>query len=453
TVRPVPLEPDEKQNFVFKDSLSKAYRDSMYSKRNIDSLRRHQKPLQFQNFFRGGVNRTFYSSKHFTTYRLEPLIKELEYNTVEGLSINVDQSVNIRPRKGANNYSIGWNSRYGISNNHLNSYIDFTIRPRQDNFRNWYLQFSGGKRLSQVNRDNPIDALTNSLYTLLAKKNYMKLYEAWFGGVEYNNRFENGLRWNISASYEDRLPLQNTTEFSFFNKEEALLPNHPYELAGISFNRHKALVASLSLAYQPGQRYIQYPTRKMAIGSKYPTFELHYSKGIHDVLGSGVDFDKWKLSVYDNMNLKIGGELRYRISAGGFLNDSQAGLPDFQHFNGNQTFYNFKFLNSFQLAPYYRYSNTEKLYGLLHLEHHLNGLLTNKIPLLNQLKWNMVLGANTFYVNRDNYYVEAFAGLENILKLFRVDFVTAYQAQPGYSFGVRVGLGGIIGGAIQLNRR
>ncbi len=452
-VRPVPLEPDEKQNFVFKDSMSKAYRDSMYSKRNIDSLRKNQEAVKLENFFRGGVNRTIYSSNSFTTYRLEPLLKELEYNTVEGLSISVDQSLHIRPRKGANHYNIDWNTRYGISNSHLNSYANFTIRPKQENFRNRYLQFSGGKRLSQINRDNPVDPFTNSLYTLLAKKNYTKLYEAWFGRVEYNNRFENGLRWNIKATYEDRLPLQNTTDFSFFNKEEALLPNHPYELADIPFNRHKALVAALTLAYQPGQRYIQYPTRKMPIGSKYPTFELQYAKGIHDVLGSDADFDKWKLSVYDDMNLKIGGELRYKISVGGFLNDARVGLPDFQHFNGNQTFYNFNYLNSFQLAPYYRYSNTEKLYGLLHLEHHLNGLLTNKIPLLNQLKWNLVLGANTFYVNRDNYYVEAFAGLENILKLFRVDFVTAYQAQPGHSFGIRIGLGGLIGGAIGMNRR
>jgi hypothetical protein len=153
------------------------------------------------------------------------------------------------------------------------------------------------------------------------------------------------------------------------------------------------------------------------------------------------------------VNLKIGGEFRYRLSVGGFLNDRKVGLPDYQHFNGNQTFYNFKYLNSFQLAPYYRYSNTERFYALGHVEHHFNGLLTNKIPLFNRLKWNLVAGSNTFYVNRDNYYVEAFAGLENIFKIFRVDFVTAYQAQPGNSFGIRIGLGGIIGGAVQFGGR
>jgi hypothetical protein len=152
------------------------------------------------------------------------------------------------------------------------------------------------------------------------------------------------------------------------------------------------------------------------------------------------------------VNLRLLGTLRYRISAGGFLNNRQVDIPDFQHFNGNQTIFNLNYVNSFQLAPYYRYSNTEKLYGVLHAEHHFNGLLTNKIPLLNKLKWNLVTGTNTFYVNQDNYYVEAFVGLENILKIFRVDFVTATQAQPGNNYGVRIGLGGVIGGAMRVNR-
>ncbi|MDQ3279454.1 MAG: DUF5686 family protein, partial [Bacteroidota bacterium] len=91
-------------------------------------------------------------------------------------------------------------------------------------------------------------------------------------------------------------------------------------------------------------------------------------------------------------------------------------------------------------------------YSVLHAEHHFNGLLTNKIPLFNKLKWNLVAGTNTFYVNGNNYYVEAFAGLENIFKIFRVDVVTATQAAPGRQVGVRIGFGGVIGNGIRRNR-
>jgi hypothetical protein len=162
-----------------------------------------------------------------------------------------------------------------------------------------------------------------------------------------------------------------------------------------------------------------------------------------------VDFDKWKFSVYDDVNLKLRGLLKYRISVGGFLNNKHVEIPDLQHFNGNRTIANRRYVNSFQLAPYYKYSNAEKIYGLVHLEHHLNGLLSNKIPLFQKLKWYFVAGTNAFYVNKNNYYVEAFAGVENIFKIMRVDFINAYQPGSGNKFGIRIGLGGLIGGLIK----
>ncbi|HZH36698.1 MAG TPA: DUF5686 family protein [Flavisolibacter sp.] len=450
--RPVPLEPDENKDFVFKDSVNKAERDSMYTRRNIDSLRKAQKPVKVQQVFWGGINRNYYSTGSWKTYRFAPLLKGLHYNTVEGVSISVEQAVNIRPRQGKTDYEIGWNSRYGFANSHFNSYGTFTIRPKGESYRNRSLQFSGGKMVQQFNRENPIDEFTNTISTLLYRRNYIKLYEAWFGKAEYNTSFENGLRLNITANYENRIPVENRTDFSFSQKDRALLPNHPYELAAIPFNPHAATVAAVTLQYQPGQRYIQLPKRKIAVGSNYPTFEMQYSKGLPRIFNSTADFDKWKFSVYDDANLKLAGTFRYRASIGGFFNRRSVDIPDFQHFIGNQVLFNQHYLNSFQLAPYYRYSNTERLYGLLHAEHHFNGLLTNKLPLLNKLKWNLVAGTNTFYVNSNNYYVEVFAGLENIFKILRVDFVTAVQAAGGKEFGVRIGFGGIIGGSVRMSR-
>ncbi|HEX2846785.1 MAG TPA: DUF5686 and carboxypeptidase regulatory-like domain-containing protein [Chitinophagaceae bacterium] len=447
--RPVALENDEKQNFIFKDSVSQIWRDSMLSRRHIDSLRKHQKPVTLKGIVWTGQGHNFYGKKSTVNWYLKPLLTQLEYNTVEGVSLNIEQSFNLWRPKSKYSYQLNWNTRYGFSNTHLNSYADLTIRPKSLSYRNRYLRLAGGKRLSQFNQDNPIDPLTNAAYTLLGKKNYMKLYENWFGRIEYNNKLENGINLNLHATYEDRLPVENTTDFSFFNKDAALLPNHPYELASMPFQRNQALVAGFTLSWQPGQRYIEYPWGKRPLPSNSPVFELEYNKGIRKVFGSDADFDKWKFSMADNMNFKIGGEFKYKVGVGGFFNSDSVSIPDLQHFNGNQTFYNIKYLNSFQLAPYYRYSNAEKFYIYGHAEHHFNGLLTNKIPFLNKLKWYLVGGSNAFYVNKDNYYVEVFAGLENIFKLFRVDFVNAYQPGLGNRFGVRVGFGGLIGGKLE----
>lgn len=450
--RPVALETEERRDFVFKDSLNRARNDSFRSKRYLDSLRRNQKPITPMGILWKGQSHNFYGKRSTLTWSLKPLITQVEYNTVEGVSVNVEQNFRLNKPKSKNTYSLQWNTRYGFSNTHLNSYGEFRISPKRYSYRNRYFQLAGGKRLSQFNHDNPINPITNAFYTLLGRKNYMKLYENWFGSMEYNNRLNNGLRFNINATYEDRIPVENTTDFSVNKKGGRLmLPNHPYELANIPFEKHQALVTTVGLSWQPGQHYIEFPGRKEAIGSKAPTFTLEYSKGIHKVFGSDVDFDKWEFTVNDRMNFKMGGEFQYKFGIGGFLNNKNVQIPDLKHFNGNQTFYNIKYLNSFQLAPYYRYSNDEKFYAFGHVEHHFNGLLTNKIPLFNKLKWNLVAGANTFFVDKNNYYVELFGGLENIFKLFRVDLVTAYQPGLGNTYGVRVGLGGLLGGKMRFS--
>ncbi|MVT08136.1 DUF5686 and carboxypeptidase regulatory-like domain-containing protein [Chitinophaga tropicalis] len=455
SVRPVPLEPEELKDFHEKDSTARARKDSLSSSRELDTLRKRQKPLNPVNLFWGGINRNFYFKRDTGIYshqlNIKPLITQLEYNTVEGVSVNFEPTLSFSlPQKQS--LQIFSSVRYGSSNSHLNSYTYLTWKKDgrlAGRYGSNSLTIGGGKRISQFNRDNPIVPLANAFYTLLLKENYMKLYENWFGMLSFSRRFENTATITLGASYEDRMPVENTTDFVIFkNDKKQFTPNHPYELANVPFQKNQALVLNFAFSFQPGQRFIELPDRKVPLGSKYPTFSVAYDKGIPDIGGSDANFDKWRVQIKDNMNFKLFGEFHYRIGAGGFLNDKHVDIPDYQHFNGNQTFYNINYLNSFQLAPYYQYSNTASLYGVANVEHHFNGLLTNKIPLFNRLKWNLVAGSNTFYVNRDNNYVEVFAGLENIFKLIRVDVIAGYQSKEDTRIGVRVGFGGLFGGML-----
>lgn len=455
SIRPVPLEKEEIKDFHEKDSAAQARRDSAVSLHHLDSLRKHQPPVKLQQFFWGGVKHSYYfrrdSSLPHHQLSMRPLLTQLEYNTVEGLVVSIEPGLTLDLPKDQS-LTIAPNVRYGFSNTHLNAYTQISWAQesrlnRRYGSNLWTL--AGGKRISQFNKQQPIDPLTNEVYTLLLKENYMKLYENWFGAFSFHRSFESNAAISIGFLYEDRIPVENTTDFVVFkNSKKEFLPNHPYELADVPFTRHQAFIASLNFSFQPGQRYIELPDRKIAIGGKYPRFEVGYTKGIHGLAGSDVDYDKWRAQVSDNMNFKLFGELRYRLAAGGFLNSKSVAIPDYQHFNGNQTFYNIRYLNSFQLAPYYKYSNVEAFYTTLNLEHHFNGLLTNKIPLLNRLKWNLVAGTNAFYVNRNNNYVEVFAGLENILKMIRVDVIAGYQSKDATRIGVRAGFGGLLGGAL-----
>ncbi|HVI43815.1 MAG TPA: DUF5686 family protein [Chitinophaga sp.] len=460
SIRPVPLEEAEVKDYHEKDSIAKAARDSAFSRYTLDSLRYKQKKIKVIDvLWSGGIQHKYYfrrdSAILYHQLAVKPLIQSLKYNTVEGLALAVEPTVSFNAGDNST-LRISPFIRYGLSNTHLNAYTEINYsygsRIRKKFGRNDWL-LAGGKRISQFNQDNPIDNIANEFYTLFLKENYMKLYENWFGKLQYSRVFQTNDKLTAGLTYESRMPVENTTDFVFFkNDKKQFTPNHPEDLKDVPFEKHQALVFDLSFRFQPGQRFIELPDRMMPLGSKYPTFEIAYSKGIPNVANSVVDFDKWQVAAFDKMNFKLLGEFRYRLTAGGFLSSKNVQIPDFQHFNGNQTFYNLKYLNSFQLAPYYRYSTTASFYTTVNVEHHFNGLLTNKIPLFNRLKWNLVAGSNAFYVNRDNNYVEVFAGLENIFKLIRVDVVAGYQSQDNTRVGVRVGFGGIFGGLVQTSK-
>ena len=454
SIRPMPLEAEEKMDYKVKDSIFLLNKDSAQSKPWVDSMNKKQGKLKLYDVFWKGLQRTKYTVNGNHNWGVESLIQGLEYNTVEGLVVNINPYYNRYLKKIKTNFSFEPNLRYGFSNTHLNAWADVILRTRDWETdkklkrQTWII--SGGKRVNQFNKANPISSYTNSIATLFYGENFMKIYENYFGEVNFSKRYENGLRFSVDALYEDRLPLENTTRFVIFKKDSAnITPNYPYEKIPSQFTQHQAFIVSFIVSIKPGQKYIQFPNRKMSLGSNYPTFSLGYSKGIKNIFGSDVNFDKWRFTINDDKNFKLAGLLKYKIGIGGFLNTRKVFIQDYQHFNGNQTIEASEYVNSFQLAQYYANSTTSSFYTYGHLEHHFNGLITNKIPLFKRLNWNLVAGGNAFYVNRNNNYAEVFVGLENILKLLRVDIVSGYINGNKGLTRIRVGRDGILGGGRQ----
>ena len=457
TIRPMPLEPEEKMDYKVKDSIFQVNKDSIQSQASVDSMNKKQGKLKVYDIFWKGLHRTKYTVNGNHSWGVESLIQGLEYNTVEGVVVNINPYYNHYIKNIKTNFSFEPNLRYGFSNTHLNAWADLIFRTRDwetdKKLKRQTWIFSGGKRVSQFNKANPITPLSNTISTLLYGDNYMKIYENYFGSVNFSKRYESGLRFNVNALYEDRIPLSNTTDFVIFkNSVKNITPNYAYK-DSIPYPSvaHQAFIISFDVSIKPGQKYIQFPNRKMSLGSNYPTFSLNYTKGIENIFGSDVNFDKWRFSISDDKNFKLAGLLKYKLGIGGFLNTHKVFIQDYQHFNGNRTLRASEYVNSFQLARYYDNSTTSSFYTYGHLEHHFNGLLTNKIPLFKRLNWNLVGGGNAFYVNGKNNYVEVFAGLENILKIFRVDFVASYSNGKSTTTGIRIGTGGILGGSLRSN--
>ncbi len=456
SIRPMPLEREEVKDYQVKDSLYEVQKDSAMSKHSIDSLNKRQGKITLLDVFWSGIRRRHYAAEGNYRWSFNPLLKALEYNPAEGLVVNASGSFDKYLKQSKTNVSIQPNLRYGSSNRHLNGWVQVNLSTRnfeeEGALKQHSWSFAAGSRVTQFNRESPIQPLINTISTLFYGDNFMKTYENTFADIAYTKRYENGLKITLDALYEDRKPLDNTTNFTIFKKDSSkITPNYPTEQLNKQFTPHKAFMVSVDISFKPGQQYIQFPSRKVPIGSKYPTFTFNYTKGINNLFGSGVSFDKWKLGISDDLNFRIGGLLKYRFGIGGFLNSSKVYLQDYQHFNGNLTAVASDYLNSFQLASYYGNSTTASFYSVAHLEHHFNGLLTNKIPLFKKLNWFLVAGTNTFYVNSNNNHVEIFAGIENILKIFRVDFVAAYENGRRGQTAFRIGFGGLIGGSMNTS--
>lgn len=451
SIRPIPLMEDEQFDYKFKDSMLVVKLDSEAIYNNIDTLKKRQGKIKLKSLFFPGINRTHYSKTNQYKWGVEPLLTNTQFNTVEGLSLILSGYYEKRFKKYKSKLTINPNFRYGFVNTHFNSWLDVNWRKYDagisDEIKNYNIGFSVGKKVEQYNSANPILPLVNTITTLFDGKNEMKIYEKYFASISYNQTFENGVKIKFSSFYEDRMPLENSTSYTFYKKNiNRLTSNSPLNKYFTNLDiKHQAFVANASISFKPGQRYIQFPKRKVPIGSDYPTFSIGYSKGINGVFGSDVDFDKWNFDIQDDKNFKLLGLLKYKLSMGGFLNNKVVFLQDLKHFNSNAVRASSNYVNGFQLMNSYINSNTAKLYYETHLEHHFNGLITNKIPYFKKLNWNMVGGCNTYFINKNDRYEEVFVGLENIFKIFRLDFVTAFQNGKYQNASLVLGAGGLLG--------
>lgn len=447
--RAVPLEPEEFRDYRKKDSLLQERMKAPPPDK--DSLRKRQGPVTISQIVLSGITRNHFDSLHPFRIDIAPLSQSVEYNTVEGIAVNPSIVFSKYVKRLDSRFSLLTDFRYGFSNGHFDPWAGVVINSN-DSFKlnkerkRLSAFLAGGKRVSEFFKDSDIDPLGNTIGTLLYGRNERKLYENNFVKGGFSKQWPGSLKITLEARYEDRLPLENTT-LSIWNKkwEKRLTPNYPVEILSHQFQRHQAVAVHFGVSFRPGQKYIQFPSSKIAIGSRFPFLYFDYTKGINGIAGSDVNYDKWELKVADHINMKIAGSLDYNFKLGGFLNDNAVYAQDYKHFYNNISTIAAQYVKSFQNLPHYRYSTTSPFYTELHLEHHANGLLTNKIPLFKKLNWYLVEGTNLLYINENEKYAEVFVGLENIFKIFRADVVFGFQPGVKPTTAFRIGFGGLLG--------
>ncbi|RSK30176.1 carboxypeptidase-like regulatory domain-containing protein [Hymenobacter metallilatus] len=435
TIRPVPLTQEEQKDYQVKDSTevirnSRSYQDSLDRKRNEVSI---------SKFLLTGYsyNNTFRKRQWYVA----PVFNIVNYNTVEGVVVN-PQATYTQRTDDRRTWSVTPALRYGFSNQLVSPSV--AASWQLDAVKLARLSLQAGRTIENFDPRTQLTPFINSYYTLFNNRNYAKLYRR--DGLELGYQWEplNGLTVQATGSYFVRRELENTTYKLITDQPgRAFTPNVPVSAErpdGTQFGRSQALTTELTASFRPGQRYITRPNGKFNLGSKYPTFLLTWRQGIGGILNSDVRYTLLEAGIRHSVSLGLLGTSSYQVAAGFFPGSStRLAFMDFRHFSGNRTYLTEDFAK-FQLLNYYRFSTADQFLEA-HYNHHFNGFLLNKLPVLRRLHWQEVASLNYLTTPTANHYLELGVGIEHIFKLLRVDFYTSLQSGQRAGTGIRVGFG------------
>jgi hypothetical protein len=430
--RPVPLTEIEHNDYERKDSVEVLRK----SKAHLDSLDRKANRFVPMNILLGYSFRKTY--KKFV-FRTPPLFNVLNFNTVEGYNITFSFLAE-KELKEKRILRFTPTLRYGIANKLFSATLNSSYYYNRK--KSAYINIDFGQYVHQFNRSEPISELINTVYTLLAEKNYMKVFREQYVAATHRYEIANGLMFWITAKYSRRIPLNNNVTNGWVDKKDreftSNVPDNIF-MNGVQFAQHDAFNIKLDLRWRPGQKYVSRPDMKIPLGSKWPEFSLAYMKSIPGVFKSKLNYDWIQFKIEDELRLKLFGTTMYLFKVGSFINKNKMEFIDFKHFSGNLTVLGGHYFDGFQVLDYYT-ASTQKTYYEGHLEHHFDGFLFNKIPGFRKLKLQEVFGVHFLYNDDFKDWTEISAGIENIFRIGRIDFVTGLSRHHATRFGFRIGI-------------
>lgn len=431
--RPIPLTKEEIDDYRKKDSISKVTGSKQYK----DSVDKQFNKFKIQSLILGYNYRNTFKKINFSTTGL--LTSGVQYNTVEGVNASMNFNFS-KEYENFKNHTISASIRYGFTNLLWGGKVGWSYLQDPRKFQQFAIYAQS--MVNQFNGSNPISESMNSIYSLYLNDNFMKLYKKTSLQLYYRRELINGLYFYGTIEYAERAPLRNTSDLLIKdNTEKLFTSNDPLHITSddSSFTVNNSLVVDLVFRIRFKQKYYTVPYRKVISGSKYPRINIGYKKAIPG-LNTKADYDLASIQMDDNIQLGLFGTFSYRAMAGYFLNNKTMYFMDYKHFNGNQTVLaNQSYLSSFKLLPYYTYS-TKNWFAEAHGEHHFNGFIFNKIPLLKKARIQEVVGGHVLFNDKMDQYYELNFGIEKILQIIRFDYALGYGPYGKFNHGFLIGI-------------
>ncbi len=434
SIRPVPLSKYEIKGYHKMDSMEVA--ENGNSSKDTTSKSSKKKNFNLKDVIIGDSYR--FKKSRIT---LHSPLETIRFNTVEGYNFNYHITYR-RYLENRKDLRMGPTFRYSVAREKITGKFDITYRYGERLRRN-RLFLEAGRFVSQYNDDEPIHPIVNTITTLVLERNYMKLYEKEFIKVLTEQQIATNLKFNIGVDWEQRNDLRNSSNHKWINRDgEGYTINLPENilLATTSFPEHQALVANLELEYEPWQKFTIENGIKRPVNGLSPVISFQYKKGIDNAFSSDVDYDLIDLGFRYKFQAGIRGKIDLKFHAGTFLNSSKMYFSDYKHFLGNRTpFVTTDPVGSYRMLDYYLYSTPDE-YLSTHIHYQFRRFLITQLGLFRKkgLKENFIV--NYLYTNESDNYTELGYSIDYIFRVFRLEFITAFQNGRYQEFGIKIGI-------------
>jgi hypothetical protein len=241
-------------------------------------------------------------------------------------------------------------------------------------------------------------------------------------------------RFSLQADKEWTTGLSNTLKLSTTKiKSGPFVPFIDREGSPVGHIQNTEI--SLNTRIAPRERTVLGKFEKVSLGSPLPIVNFRISAGVKGPLSGDYSYLRLQTDIYDKLPLNPVGYTTYLVQAGRIWGDVP--FPLMKIHEGNETYTSDRF--AFNLMNYQEYVSDR--YAALFLEHHFQGFFFNRVPLFRKLQLREVVGGRWLIGEMDESrhkdlafpeemqslngrsYGEISAGIENILKIIRIDAV------------------------------
>ena len=392
--RAIDLKKNELEYIQYTDSLRDYYQSEKYALEQDSS---YNKITLGKVLWQGIGHKNRYKGYSFYIW---PVVSQFNFFGIGGyrhnLGFNYNKNINDKFKLSTEN-----NIDYGIVNKDFKGSTKISIISNNEKYKQ--LTIGIGDDYIPINR-------FPSISTAFSRSNYVRKQHLQ---TAYRTELLNGLYGEIKMEYCLQTPIDNLDlESDLFKSIDTL-----QELSPIEFEPYNKFESRIQLTWLPFQKFYYKKNKKVVLGTKFPTVNLIYRKGMPKIFQSEVNFDYLELGFNDEFSIPHLGKSKWNIQMGAFVNKKSLRVIEWKYFRGSDRGFFSNPLSSFQLLGNTLFTESSYLRG--NFVHSFDGNIFNKLPLIGKLGLQLSGGIATLIIpDQDFAHLETFIGISRQFRIF-----------------------------------